>query len=136
MEEHYNKHYIKVDDQGRIVDGWSDGPFPGKDTTGAVCVDQQGGYQFRLTPEGEENPTLLDSHGVPLYKLADGQHPQGARPSRMEAELPTAGQVVARSEAELAADRAALSAPGPSQGERLEAQVAYTAMMTDTLLEV
>lgn len=117
MEEQYNNHYVTVDDQGRIVDGWSDGPFPGKDTTGAVCITQQGGYQFRLAPEGEENPALLDSHGVPLYKLADGQ-------------------VEARGEAELAADRAALPAPGPSQSERLEAQVTYTAMMTDTLLEV
>lgn len=117
MEERYNKHYVTADNQGRVTDGWSDGPFPDKDATDAVCITQQGGYQFRLTPEGEENPALLDRHGVPLYKLADGQ-------------------AEARSEAEIAADLAALPAPGPSQSERLEAQVAYTAMMTDTLLEV
>lgn len=117
MDEHYNRHYVSVDDKGRVVDGWSDGPFPDKDTTDAVCVNAQGGYPFRLTPDGEENPALFDRHGIPLYKLADGQ-------------------AVARSETELAADRWALPAPGASQGERLEAQVAYTAMMTDTLLEV
>lgn len=117
MEEQYNKHYVTVDDQGRVTDGWSDGPFPGKDTTGAVCINAQGGYPFRLTPEGEENPALYTQEGIPLYKLA-------------------AGQVVARSEAELSADRAALPAPGISAAERIEAQVTYTAMMTDTMLEV
>lgn len=117
MEEHYNNHYVTVDDQGRVTDGWSDGPFPGKDTAGAVCITQQGGYQFRLTPEGEENPALYTRDGIPRYKLA-------------------AGQVEARSEAELADDRAALPVPGPTAAERLEAQVTYTAMMTDTMLEV
>lgn len=134
--EPYNKHYVTVDDQGRVTDGWSDGPFPDKDRSNAVCINAQGGYQFRLTPEGEENPALYTREGIPLYKLVDGQHPQGARPSRMEAELPTAGQLEARSEAELSADRAALPAPGPTAQDRLEAQVAYTAIMTDTMLEV
>lgn len=117
MEEQYNNHYVTVDDQGRIVDGWSDGPFPGKDTTGAVCITQQGGYQFRLTPDGEENPALYTREGIHLYKLADGQ-------------------VEARGEEEVSADRAAIPAPGPTAAERLEAQVTYTAMMTDTMLEV
>ena len=35
-----------------------------------------------------------------------------------------------------AADLAALPAPPPSQLDRLEAQVTYTAMMTDTMMEV
>lgn len=116
MEEQYNKHYIKVDDQGRIVDGWSDGPHSGKDTTEAICINEEGGYQFRLTPGGEENPVLFDHRGVPLYKWENGQ-------------------VAERSQAELEADRAAIQAPGPTAAERLEAQVAYTAMMTDTLIE-
>lgn len=114
--EQYNKHYVKTDGQGRIVEGWSDGPCPDKDTAGAVCIDQEGGYQFRLTPGGEENPSLFDRQGIPLYQYEGGQ-------------------VAARSEAELAADRAAIPAPGPTAAERLEAQVAYTAMMTDTLIE-
>lgn len=116
MEEQYNKHYITVDSQSRITEGWSDGPFPEKDTTGAVCINQQGGYQFRLVPGGEENPVLFERHGVALYKYEDGQ-------------------IVARSEVEIAADVAAIPAPGPTHAERLEAQVTYTAMMTDTLIE-
>lgn len=115
MEEQYNKHYVTVDDQGRVTDGWSDGPFPGKDATGAVCITQQGGYQFRLTSAGEENPALYTREGIPLYKLADGQ-------------------VTARTAEELAADRAAMPAPAPTAQEKLEAQVTYTAMITDTLI--
>lgn len=115
--EQYNKHYAAVDGRGRIVEGWSDGPYPSKDTAGAVCINQEGGYQFRLTPDGEENPALFDRYGIPRYKLVEGTP-------------------VERTEEELAADRAALPAPGATQAERLEAQVTYTAMMTDTLLEV
>lgn len=46
------------------------------------------------------------------------------------------GACVLRGEEELAADLAALPAPPPSQLDRLEAQVTYTAMMTDTMMEV
>lgn len=117
MDEQYNKHYVKTDGQGRIVEGWSDGPCPDKDTAGAVCIDQEGGYQFRLTPGGEENPVLFDRHGISRYKLVEGTP-------------------VERTEEELAADQATLPATGATQAQRLEAQVTYTAMMTDTLLEV
>lgn len=116
MNEHYNRHYIKADAQGRVVDGWSNGPFPDRDTDGAVCINEEGGYQFRLAPGGEENPRLFDRRGVALYKYRDGQ-------------------IVARTQEEIAADAAAIPAPGPTAAERLEAQVTYTAMMTDTLIE-
>ena len=45
------------------------------------------------------------------------------------------GACVLRSDEELAADRAALPKPQPSQLDRVEAQVTYTAMMTDTMME-
>lgn len=63
-----NRHYILTDAQGRITSGWSDGPHPEQDTAGAICINEQGGYQFRLTPGGEENPPLYTMDGVPLYK--------------------------------------------------------------------
>ena len=85
MNEYYNNHYITTDPKGRITSGWSEGPIPGRDTTGAVLLTDQGGYQFRLTPGGEENPPLLTEDGIPLYRW-DGE------------------QVVRRSEEELAAD--------------------------------
>lgn len=96
-ELNYNKHYITVDEQGRIVDGWSDGPHPSRDTSEAVCINEQGGYQFRLAPDGEENPALHDWDGmIPLYKYEGGQ-------------------IVRRSAEEIEADRAAATALPPAQ---------------------
>lgn len=108
MEMFYNKHYITVDASERVTDGWSDGPHAGRDTTGAVCINEAGGYQFRLpvtftddTGETrilrtEENPTLYDGEGVPLYKW-DGE------------------KVLFRTEEELEADRATIPEPKPSK---------------------
>ena len=117
MEEIFNRHYITVDERGRITDGWSDGPCPERETAGAVLLTDRGGYQFRLADDGEENPQLMSREGVPLYAW-DGE------------------RVTARSTEDIAADVAALPKPGPTVSQRMEAQVTYTAMMTDTLLEV
>jgi len=85
LEPVYNRHYITVDEQGLITDGWSDGPHPERDTADVICINEQGGYQFRLEPTGEENPSLYTTDGIPLYKW-DGE------------------QVIRRTEDELAAD--------------------------------
>ena len=102
MNEFYNKHYIITDAESRITSGWSDGPAPDRDTTGAICINEQGGYQFRLFPGGEENPPLYTMDGIPLYKW-DG------------------AQVIPRTEEEIAADRAAIPEPPPSEQEDVEA---------------
>ena len=104
MTECYNRHYITTDAQDRITDGWSDGPHPNRDTANALCINEQGGYQFRLRPGGEENPPLRTMDGIPLYKW-DGE------------------QAVLRSEDEITADRAAIPAPPhtPPAEERLDA---------------
>lgn len=94
MAELYNKHYIRTDAQGNITDGWSNGPHPERDTTGAVCISEHGRYQFRLTPNGEENPPLYTMDGIPLYRW-DGE------------------AVVRRTEEEIEADRQALALPEP-----------------------
>jgi len=82
-----NRHYIAIDAQGRVTGAWSDGPCPDRDTAGAVCINEQGGYQFRLAPGGEENPALYTMDGIPLYRW-DGE------------------KAVRRSEEEISADRA------------------------------
>lgn len=115
ISSQYNRHYITTDAQGRITDGWSDGPHPSRDTTNAICINEEGGYQFCLFLGGEENPALSTEDGIPLYKW-DGEW------------------VVRRSAEEIAADREAVPAPPPNQIDRLEAQATYTAMITDTLL--
>lgn len=87
FEPFYNKHYIEIDESSNIIKGWSDAFAPA--TENSICINEQGGYQFRLWPDGEENPNLFTLDGIPLYKW-DGE------------------QVVARSEAEVEADRAAI----------------------------
>ncbi len=109
------RHYIAIDAQGRITSGWSDGPQRDRDTTGAVCINEAGGYQFRLHPGGEENPPLYTEDGIPLYRW-DGE------------------RVVRRSEEEVQADRAALPAPAPSEQERLRADVDFLAAMQGVAL--
>lgn len=66
MEEYYNKHYIRLDDAGRITHGFSNAFQQPQE--GDICINEQGGYQFRLAPGGEENPTIRDMYGVPLYR--------------------------------------------------------------------
>lgn len=103
MNAFYNKHYIKTDAQGCITAGWSDGPHPERDTADAICINEKGGYQFRLTADGEENPYLCTADGIPLYRW-DGQ------------------AVQPRGEAEIAADIASLPPPAPTALERLQAE--------------
>lgn len=113
----YNKHYITVDERSRIVNGFSDAFRSPSDTD--ICINEQGGYQFRLFPHGEENPVLFEwTHRIPLYKYENGE-------------------VVKRTEEEIEADIAALPVPEavPTQLDMVEAQVFYTAMLTDTLLD-
>ena len=115
--ENINKHYITVDEYGRIVNGFSDAFRSSSDTD--ICINERGSYQFRLFPDGEENPSLYEQiHMIPLYKYENSE-------------------VVKRTKEEITADIAALPTPEeqPTQLDMIEAQVAYTAMMTDTLLE-
>ncbi len=98
MDKSYNKHYITTDAQGHITDGWSDGPHRDRDTSGAICINDQGGYQFRMTVhvvdanekawnfQTEENPPLYTMDGIPRYRW-DGE------------------KVMAHSDTEIAADR-------------------------------
>lgn len=110
MSKFYCKHYITTDAQGLITAGWSDGPSPERDIANAICINEQGGYQFRLSPGGEENPPLYTVDGIPLYRW-DGT------------------QVLPRTEAEIAADRAALPKPPPTAQEQLRADVDFLAAM-------
>lgn len=116
--EFYNKHYITIDEHNRIVNGFSDA-F-GSPTETDICINEQGGYQFRLFPDGEENPVLLDWNGmIPLYKYEDGE-------------------VVKRSEEELEADRAEIPTPEPvpTMDERVTALEEQMVMADNTAIEL
>lgn len=112
---HYNKHYITTSPGGFISDGWSDGPHGGPFSPAAICINDHGGYQFRLFPDGEENPSLYTIDGIPLYRW-DGE------------------SVIPRTEEEIAADRAARPAPPPSAQEQLRADVDFLAAMQGVIL--
>lgn len=115
--EFYNKHYITARPDGAIINAWSDGPHSEKDITNAICINDKGGYQFRLIIDGkqtEENPPIYTMPGIPLYKW-DGS------------------QVIPRTEAEIEADRAAIPEPPPSPLERLRADVDFLLVMGDLL---
>ena len=124
IEPIYSSHYVAIRSDGTITDAWSDGPHPKKDTTNAICINEQGEYQLRLYifypwlnshMRTEENPPIYDMDGIPLYKW-DGE------------------QVVPRTEEEIEADRAAIPAPPPSAQEQLRADVDFIAAMTGVTL--
>ena len=114
-EDFCNRHYITTRQDGAVTDAWSDGPRPEKDTANAICINEQGGYQFRLYPGGEENPPIYDTDGIPLYKW------NGSR-------------VIPRTVEEMETDRAAIPEPPPSPQEQLRADVDFIAAMTGVSL--
>ena len=112
MEDFYNKHYIRIREDGCIIDGFSDA-FR-EPTEDAILLNEQGGYQFRLYPGGEENPSLFDWDGmIPLYKWD--------------------GEVIPRTEEEIEAERAELSLPTAeevrSQRDKLLAETDWTQVL-------
>lgn len=113
--EIYNKHYIIIDSQNRIIDGWSDGPHPDRDVTNAICINECGGYQFRLFPDCEENPPLYTIDDIHLYRW-DGEN------------------VIPRTEEEIAADRTAIPEPLPDPQEQLRADVDFLAALQGVTL--
>ena len=85
------------------------------DTQDAICINEQGGYQFRLFPGGEENPLLYTDGWVPLYKW-DGQ------------------EVQKRTEEEIAEDWAEAWEKMPSETEQLRADVDFLAALQGVIL--
>lgn len=114
-EEFCNKHYIITRSDGAITDAWSDGPHREKSITDAICISDDGDYQFRLYPGGDENPPIYTMDGIPLYKW-DGS------------------QIIHRTEDEIEADRATIPVPPPSAQEQLRADVDFIAAMTGVQL--
>ena len=60
------KHYIKIDDNGFIIDGFSSA-F-GHDPKGFILICEDENYLFHFCADSEENPQLFGEHKVPLYK--------------------------------------------------------------------
>ncbi len=112
MNELYNKHFILVDTQGRITDGWSDGPRRDRDISDGICINDHGGYQFRLFPDGEENPSMHTMDGIPLYKWDNGK-------------------AVLRTEDEIGADRTEAPEPEPDAATLTQLAIAELAQVVE-----
>lgn len=110
----YNKYYILIDTNGYITDGWSDGSNPIKDTANAICINEHGSHQFRLFPDGEENPNLYTFPSlIPLYHYDT-----------------TTKEVTKRPQSEIDAAIAAIPPAPPSPQEQLRADVDYIAAIS------
>lgn len=112
MDEQYTV-YVKTDAAGCIT-AINSSAFV--DGSGWAAIAEGTGDRFHHAQGNYFTLPLYGPDGCASYKLADG--------------VP-----VERTQAEKAAELAARPAPGPTQLDRVEAQAAYTAMCTDTLLE-
>lgn len=132
--EMYNKHYITVDAENRITNGFSDAFRQPAETD--ICINEQGGYQFRLFPGGEENPSLFDWDGmIPLYKW-DGGYVKLRTEEEIEAEralasLPTADEVRAQRDKLLAETDWTQVLDAPISAESREAFRVYRQALRD-----
>lgn len=111
-----SKVYIQTDTDGRIL-RCEGGYTTPSDLTDWTYIDEGTGDKYNLCQSHYFDGGLYTIDGIPRYRW-DGT------------------QAVERSEEEIKADKAAISDSAPTQLDRIEAQTTYTAMMTDTLLEV
>lgn len=95
----------ELDEQEIAAHGWQ--------VLGSAETDEERALVFSGTWLGGP---LFDAQGCANYKLADGAP-------------------VERTDAEKAAEIAVRPAPEPTPLDRVEAQITYTAMITDTMLE-
>ena len=109
MEKFYNNHYIEIEPNGNIIRGFSDA-FQ-QPNGHSILINDRGGYQFRLSPDGEENPPMHDGNGAPLYRW-DVSLSTKAEPWR---------GIVKRTQAEIDADAPTPSPPMPTLEERVRA---------------
>lgn len=114
MDESYIV-YIRTDEAGSIIDVNSSAFLA--DTAGWTAIDEGYGDKYHHAQGNYFTLPLYGPDGCANYKLTDGTP-------------------ALRTEAEKAAEIAARPTPEPTSFDRVEAQVAYTAMMTDTMLEV
>lgn len=114
MDMKKSKVYVLPDASGRItrIDGGYTMP---EDLTGWVLIDEGYGDRYNLCQGNYFPQPIMDDRGIYRYKLADGK-------------------AVERTQEEMYADYVEPEVV-PTQLDRIEAQVTYTAMITDTLLE-
>ena len=103
---------LYVDSAGRVM-GYNPNGMAGN--SGWVQITEEAITQVTGMEPGAFGNSLMDEQSAARWKLVEGV-------------------LVARSAAEMSADHTPATET-PSQTEKLEAQVMYTALLTDTLLE-
>lgn len=119
MEMEKSKVYVLPDSSGyitRIDGGYTIGNI--KDFAGWVMIDDGYGDRYNLCQGNYFPQPIITDGGAYRYKLVDG----------VPTECTTA-EIAAQEEALKPVDE-------PTQEDRIEAQVMYTALMTDTLLDM
>ena len=104
--------YVKTNSNGYIT-AINSSAFL-SDTTGWIKIDEGYGDKYHHAQGNYLDKPIINERGIYCYKLVDGV-------------------VEEHSQEEMDVD---VTEETPSQMDRIEAQVTYTAMMTDTLLEV
>lgn len=105
--------YVKLDDANRITAVNSSAFL--RDVTGWTEIDRGYGDKYHHAQGNYFEKPIMDERGIYRYRLVDGKP-------------------VERTQKEMDADYVEPEIV-PTQLDRIEAQVTYTAMMTDTLLE-
>jgi len=110
------KVYVKTNDNGYIVAINSDGFL--KETSEWIEIDSGIGDRFYLAYGNYFPKPIMTEAGAYRYKMTDGK-------------------IVECSEKEIAEqEKTLLTMESATRLDAIEAQITYTAMMTDTLLEV
>lgn len=115
MNNPKSRVYILIDTKNRILRLEGEYSLP-TDLTNWIKIDEGYGDKYNLAQSHYLEGGLYTQDGLPRYKYENNT-------------------IVLRTEAELSTDRANVPEPAPTQLDRVEAQVTYTAMITDTLLE-
>ena len=108
--------YVKPDSSGYITAVNSSAFLV--DTTGWIAIDEGSGDRYHHAQGNYFPLPIITDGGAYRYKLVDGQPVEC-----------TAEEITAQEEALKPVDE-------PTQADRIEAQVMYTALMTDTLLDM
>lgn len=118
FENNVSKVYIKIDSQNRIIQ--CDGGYTEANVVGDgwIQIDEGYGDKYNLCQTHYFEDSLYTNDGFYRYKYINNE-------------------IVERTVDELAADKTSLEAivPEATQLDRIEAQVMYTALMTDSLIE-
>ncbi|NFF80391.1 hypothetical protein FC764_03845 [Clostridium botulinum] len=68
MENFYYKHYITLNEDNIIIDGFSDA-FK-EPSINDICINDKGERQFKIN--NITNPNLIDMNGKSIYKYENG----------------------------------------------------------------